>query len=104
MDASEKMTEFCMSPQFGNDPAMLPPDDLLARADLLNSFALRLELFASQRVRPSAELHERVRSMLSRYADVPSHHSLRPRMPLTKYFEARRRVLLAANRLGLCSL
>lgn len=101
MDASEKLTEFCMSPQFGNDPAALTPDDLIARAEILGAFALRLELFANQRVRPSAELRERVVSMLSRYADVPASRRLQPRTPLTRYFEARHRVVIAARRIGI---
>jgi len=86
---SEVVTEFVMSPLRSENPATLEPDELRRRADLLHSLALRLSLFATQKLRPSEELCGRVKALLLRFPDVPMDVRLAPGTPLCGYFNAR---------------
>jgi len=83
------------------DPAALAHDELARRAEMLYALAFRLNLFATQRVRVSGELHARVRSLLARFADVPVDVRLMPGTPLCSYFNARCTALHTARALSI---
>jgi hypothetical protein len=99
---SEVVTEFVMSPLLRSEnPATLEPDELRRRADLLHSLALRLSLFATQKLRPSEELGGRVKALLSRFPDVPMDVRLAPGTPLCGYFNARCTLVHTARALAI---
>ncbi len=101
MSPDEKPTEFVMSPQRRDDPCGLTFEQLLERATLFTDLAMRLQLYSSQRIRPSDELQERVRMLLQRYADVAGTATLSPGDPLAVYVQARVNVVRASQWLGM---
>lgn len=101
MSPSEKPTEFVMSPQLREDPSVLTTAQLLERATMFTNLALRLQLYGSQRIRPSAELQDRVRTLLQRFADVAGTTALHPGHPLAVYVQARINVVRASQWLGM---